>query len=87
MLEGRRAHVCVDVVIKHRRCLSSPETVLIVPGQGIGIGPLPDTSRCVDRATMKRVVVLAVVKLLPDASADLEAQIGRDRYIACVNRL
>jgi len=86
MLESRHAHLSVDVSFNHRRRHSLPETVLIVPGQGIGIGPQPDIRRHVDCVAMKRVIVPAVFELLSDAPADLEAQIGYDRDVACIEQ-
>ena len=60
--------------------------MLIVPGQGIGIGSLRGFSRRTDPLTVKGIVMPAVFKLLLDAAADLEVKIGRDRHIAGVEQ-
>ena len=86
MLESRHAHQGVRVVSGHRRHRSSPETMFVVPGQGIGIRTLADVRGRFDLLTVQRVVVLAVIELLPDAPADLEPKIGRYRHIAGVKQ-
>jgi len=86
MLESRHAHRSVGAVSGHRRHRSSPETIFVVPGQGIGIGALTDVRGRVDFLTVQRIVVLAVIELVPDASADLEPQVGCYRHIAGVKQ-
>ena len=86
ILESRHAHQGVAVVSGYRRHRSSLETMLVMPGQGIGIGVLADIFGCADPLTVKCVVGLAVIKFLPNAPADLEMEAGRYRHIACVEQ-
>ena len=70
----------------HLRRRSSPESMLVVPGQGTGIRMLADIPGRLNPLTVKRVVVFAVVKLFPNAAADLEVKVGRHCHIAGVEQ-
>src|SRR5437867_9791999 len=86
MIESRAAHQGIPVVSGDGRHLSSPETNLVVPGQGAWIRTLAHGLRRADRVAAKGVVVLAVFKLLADAPADLEVMVGRYGYISGVEQ-
>ena len=60
--------------------------MFVVPSQGSGVRAQVYIRRRIDFATVKRVVLFAVVKLLPDALANLETQIGCHRHIASVEQ-
>ena len=60
--------------------------MFVMPGQSIGVGPMADIRGRLNLVTVKGIVVLAVVKLLSDASADLKLQIGRYRHIASIEQ-
>ena len=58
--------------------------MFIVPGQDIGIGVLANIHGRFDLVTMKCLVVLAVIELLPNTPANLKPKIGRYRHVASV---
>ena len=61
--------------------------MFVVPGQSIGIRASGQiSSGAIDLLTVKRVVVLAVLKLLLYAAAHLELQIGRYRHVARIEQ-
>ena len=60
--------------------------MLIVPGQGLGIGALRGVLWHVDPLTVKGIVMPAVFKLRLDPEADLEIEIRGDRHIAGVEQ-
>jgi hypothetical protein len=58
--------------------------MVVVPAQGLGIGAPHDIRRRKDRPPVQFIVVLSVVELLLDPAAHLEAKIGRNRHITCI---
>ena len=86
VLEGRHSHKGLAICFIHTRHPSSLETVIVVPGQSVGIRPLTDAIGANDPLTVEGIIVLAVVELLVNVPADLEVKVGRHRHIACVKQ-
>src|SRR5258706_1626181 len=68
-VQGKQHRLALMGIANHR---SPPKTMIVVPSQSIGIRALPDIQGWLDLVTVKRVIVFAVLKLLPDAPTDLE---------------
>src|SRR6478609_133094 len=60
--------------------------MLVVPDQGARMRTLVNVLWRADLLAVKGVVVLPVIKLLPDAPADLEVMLGRYRHVTGVEQ-